>query len=53
MFQKAIQANGEKQDTNIMDLFCFTLKDVILEWGKNFMQSHPSCTFLELEVAFW
>jgi hypothetical protein len=26
---------------------------VILEWGKNFMQSHPSCTFLELEVAFW
>jgi hypothetical protein len=52
MFQKAIQANGEKQDTNIMDLFCFTLKDVILEWGKNFMQSHPSCTFLELEVAF-
>ncbi len=36
-----------------MNLFCFTLKDVILECqGENFMQSHPRCTFLELEVAF-
>jgi hypothetical protein len=35
-----------------MNLFCFTLRDAILEWGENFMQFHPSCTFLELEVAF-
>jgi len=37
MFQIVIQANGEKKNTSIMNLFCFTLKDVILEWGKNFM----------------
>ncbi len=36
-----------------MNLFCFTLRDAILEWGKKFMQSHPSCIFLELEVAFY
>ncbi len=53
MFRKAIQANGEKQDVNIMNLFCFTLMDAILERGKNFMQSHVGCTFFELEVAFY
>ncbi len=52
MFQKAIHANGEKRDTNIMNLFYFTLRDAILEWSKKLMQSHPSCIFLELEVAF-
>jgi len=52
MFQKAIEANGEKQDVDIMTLFCFTLKDAILEWGENFMQSHPSYIFLELEATF-
>jgi len=31
VFKKAIQANGEKQDVNIMNLFCFTLMDAILE----------------------
>lgn len=35
---------------NIMNMFWFTLKDAILEWGENFMQSHLNCTFLELEV---
>jgi len=52
MFWKEIQANGEKWDDDIVNLFCFTLKDAILEWGKNFIQSHPSWTFLELETAF-
>ncbi len=52
MFRKAIQVNSEKRNANIMNLFCFTLRDVISEWGKNFMYSHPGCIFLELEVAF-
>jgi hypothetical protein len=37
VFQKAIQANGEKWDVDIMNLFCFTLRDVISEWGKKIM----------------
>jgi len=34
-----------------MNLFCFTLRDVILEWAEDFMYSHLGCTFLELEIA--
>jgi len=52
LFRKTIYANGEKWDANIMNLFCFTLRNVILEWGKKFMQSHLGCTFVELETAF-
>jgi hypothetical protein len=41
----------EKRDVNIVNLFCFTLRNAILEWGESFMQSYPSCIFLELEVV--
>jgi hypothetical protein len=34
---EAIQVNGEKWDVDIMNLFCFTLKDAISDWGENFM----------------
>ncbi len=52
MFQKAIQANGERNDLDIINIFCFILKDVISKWGESFMQPHPKCTFAELEAAF-
>ncbi len=52
VFQKAIQANGERNDLDIVILFCFTLRDAISKWGENFMQSHSECTFFELEAAF-
>jgi len=38
---------------DIVNLFCFTLKDVIPKWEENFMQSHPGCTFTKLEVVFY
>ncbi len=53
MFWKEFQANGEKQDIEIVNLFCFTLRDTILKWGKKIMQSHRSYIFLELEVTFY
>jgi hypothetical protein len=34
VFKKAIQANGEKNDFDIVNMLCFTLRDGILEWGK-------------------
>jgi hypothetical protein len=37
MFWKPIQANGEMSNSDIINLFCFTLTDVILEWGEIFM----------------
>ncbi len=52
MFWKAIQANGEERDADIVNLFCFTLRDAILEWSKKIMQSHSGYIFLELGAAF-
>ncbi len=49
MFKKAIKANGETMEADIINLFGFTLKDSILEWGKNYVKNHPNCTFEELE----
>ncbi len=43
VFWKAIQANGEKHNLNIVNILCFTLWDNNLECGKNFMQLDPRC----------
>jgi hypothetical protein len=48
VFQTAIKANGETMESNIINLFGFTLKDNIFEWGEN----HPNCIFEELEQTF-
>jgi hypothetical protein len=42
----------QNQCFDIVNLFCFTLRDAILEWGKIFLQFHPSSNFEELEMAF-
>jgi hypothetical protein len=40
-------------EVDIINLFGFTLQNNILEWGENFIQDHPNCTFGELEQAFY
>jgi hypothetical protein len=40
-------------EVNINNLFSFTLRNNILEWGENFVQNHPNCTFEGLEQAFY
>jgi hypothetical protein len=52
VFCKAIQANGKKNDVDIINLFCFTLHDAIFKWGDNFMKAHLVCRFEKLEVVF-
>ncbi len=37
VFWKAIQVNGEKRDVDIVNFFCFTLRDAISDWDENFM----------------
>jgi hypothetical protein len=49
VFKKAIKTNGETMEANITNLFGFTLRDNIFEWGENYVQEHPNCTFEELE----
>lgn len=53
VFKKVIKANGETMQANIINLFGFTLRDNILEWGENFVQNHPNCTVNELEQTFY
>jgi hypothetical protein len=37
MFKKAMKANGEIMETDIINMFGFTLKDNIFEWGENYV----------------
>jgi len=50
IFHNAIQANGKKNDDDIVNLFCFTLHDAISKWGENFMKAHLVYKFDGLEV---
>jgi hypothetical protein len=51
-FKKAVKVNGEIVEANINNLFGLTFKDNISEWGENFVQNHPNCTFEKLEQVF-
>jgi hypothetical protein len=42
----------KKNDLDIVNLFCFRFRDVIFEWGENFMKAHPVYTFEKLEATF-
>jgi hypothetical protein len=50
VFKKVIQANGEYNNFDIVNFFYFTLKAGISKWEENFMQSQPSCSFVDLEI---
>jgi hypothetical protein len=52
MFKKVIKGNGETVEVDIINMFGFTLIDSIFEWGENFVQNHPNCTFEKLEQTF-
>jgi hypothetical protein len=49
VFKKTIKVYGETMEINIIKLFGFIPIDNIVEWGGNFVQNHPNCTFEELE----
>ncbi len=51
VFKKTIRANGETVEIDIK-MFGFILRNKFLEWGENFVQDHPNCTFEEMEQAF-
>ncbi len=41
-----------KVEIDIINLFGFTLRGNISEWGENYVQDHLNCTFEKLEQAF-
>jgi len=52
VFKKAIKTNGETMEVDIINLFGFTLRNNIFEWGENYVQDHPNYIFEKLEQAF-
>jgi hypothetical protein len=48
VFKKAIKANGETMEINIINMFSFTFRDNICEWVENFIISYPNYTFEKL-----
>jgi hypothetical protein len=52
VFKKAIKANGETTEVDIINLFGFTFRDNICKCGENYVQDHPNCAFEELEQTF-
>jgi hypothetical protein len=49
LFKKVIGTNGEIAEVDSINLFGFTPKDSFFEWGENFVQDYPNCTFGKLE----
>jgi hypothetical protein len=39
-------------EANIINLFSFTIRDIIFEQGEIFVQDHPNYIFEELEQTF-
>jgi hypothetical protein len=52
VFKKAIKTNGEIIESNIINLFGFTIEDSVFEWGENYIQDHPNLHFEEWEQTF-
>jgi hypothetical protein len=52
ILKKTIKINGEIIEDDIINLFSFTLRDNIFEWGENYVQDNPTYTFEELEQTF-
>jgi hypothetical protein len=49
VFRTTIHANCETKDENIVNMFIFTLHDIISKWSKNFLAKHSNYIFAKLE----
>ncbi len=44
VLKKAIKVNGETMEDDIINLFGFTFRDNISEWGEKYVRDHLNCT---------
>jgi hypothetical protein len=42
------RTNGEIEDEKIVDLFSFSLKNIMFDWCNNYMGDYLDCTFAKL-----
>jgi len=52
VFKFVIRAYSEIGDAKIVNLFIFTLNDIMFDWHNNYMGDYPDCTFAKLQLAF-
>jgi hypothetical protein len=48
VFKVTIRANGEIEDAKIVNMFSFTLKEIMSNYCNNYMGDYPNCTFAKL-----
>jgi len=48
VFKATIKENCETKDAKIVNLFSFSLKDIVFDWCNNYIGDYPYCTFVEL-----
>jgi hypothetical protein len=46
IFKVAIKANTEIDDVEIVNMFIFTLKNIMSNYCNNYMGDYPYCTFI-------
>ncbi len=52
MFKVTIRENSETYDVEIVNLFGFTLRDIVFNWCNNYMGEYPNYTFTKLKLLF-
>jgi hypothetical protein len=45
VFKVAIWTNGEFKDAKIVNMFSFTLKNIMYDWCNSYMGDYPNYTF--------
>jgi hypothetical protein len=40
-----IKTNNEIDDAKIVNLFSFTLRNIVFDWCNNYMGDYPNCVF--------
>jgi hypothetical protein len=52
IFKATIKANSETNDAKIVNLFSFTLRDIMSNWCNNYMGDYLDYIFAELQLVF-
>ncbi len=53
VFKTAINANGDRKDENFINLFSFTLRDIVFDWYNCYIGDHPYCILTNLYLVFY
>jgi hypothetical protein len=52
VFKIVIRANSETNDVEIVNMFSFTLRNIMFELCNNYMGDYTNCILAELQLTF-